>query len=998
MKLSLSFDSGDHALFVHRFVIEEAMSTPFTVKLFCRSPDPSIDLSATVGHPLRFVVEPEASPFSPEPKARIYSGLCTHMVERETPDPTVGMTTIAAWVDAGKPPISIFPPESLSTYEVTLRPLLWKLSQNQRARLFQHVSIPDMVDAILGAYHLTPEWRIDRPSYPKLELRTQYFESDLRFLTRLLEEAGIAYRFRHEGDAEQGESVLILDERPQAGDVREPPLVYRDNVGSVLHAADYITETRLSNEVRQGKYAYRDYDFRNPDAAQEPSKQGEVTDEQAYERYEYRLTQSLAEGGTPDKAKNLDVLRDYGMAQVNKVKDKVLERGQEYVVNEAKYLVGRADNAATLNTSLNGLYEAPSELELLNKADDVLFGGGTTPVADDRGVARFQASQSDRSAQVSLDAMRLTKWQLAYATNAVDLSPGSIFTIVDHPSARLDPKEKLLVDEVSIDCELGKATTVTGRAVFASAPYRPVMKTPKPRVHGVQSAKVVAPAGLKAKEILPGISRNDVLPENNEIYVDEYSRVRVQMVWDRETHADSASAWMRVSQGWAGQSYGVIAIPRVGHEVLVAFLDGDPDDPIIVGRVYNKTQPVPHALAEHKTVSTWKTHSSPGGGNFNELRLEDQKDREMVFLQSGKDYVHYTKHDDRTVIGQHRATVVKQLDAEVIGKDKTTIVGEKQSTVVLGNEVGIVGGDRIDLVGMNETRLVGAKWSVRVARGVTKAVRDGVEGLKADGAPLKPFFADSLEPTLGQIPARPLNGTSAWIARLAAAPMNFINAGKGALKKLVTEPIKAEIKPRIPPALTGIVESPVNKLIESGYDAGFDATVGDNLLKPLTDRLQELTSPVAAWGQRLSEGPISVLPELCPEPIRRIVAAAYKEIPKVKLGSGGADDPGEIGPPPTELSLAEDHIELTTGQASIILDGPNITLVAKGTIRIQAEKHVLIDSQTGNLCLAAEKDLVAGAKAEVKIVADGNASLTSTGGETILRGGPNVQINPPEEA
>ncbi len=198
MKLTLSFDSGESSLFVHRFVVEEAMSTPFSVKIVARSLDPSIDLSSIVGHPARFAIESDPSLAHPEQGTRVWSGLCIEMVERETPDPTVAITTLADWIAAGKPQLSLLAPETLSTYELTIVPMLWKLSQNKRARLFQHLSIPDIVEGILASYQIQPVWQIDRPSYPKLELRTQYFETDLDFVSRLLEEVGIAYSFRHE--------------------------------------------------------------------------------------------------------------------------------------------------------------------------------------------------------------------------------------------------------------------------------------------------------------------------------------------------------------------------------------------------------------------------------------------------------------------------------------------------------------------------------------------------------------------------------------------------------------------------------------------------------------------------------------------------------------------------------------------------------------------------------------------------------------------------------
>src|SRR5262249_21062448 len=146
-------------------------------------------------------------------------------------------------------------------------------------------------------------------------------------------------------------------------------------------------------------------------------------------------------------------------------------------------------------------------------------------------------------------------------------------------------EKRLLVTELSIEGAHGEEWTASAQAVFAEHPHRPALKTPKPAIQGLQSAVVVGPPG-------------------DEIHTDEHGRVRVQFHWDREgKHDEGSSCWMRVSQGWAGASYGMVAIPRVGHEVLVAFLEGDPDHPVVVGRLYNATAPVPYELPRHKTRS-----------------------------------------------------------------------------------------------------------------------------------------------------------------------------------------------------------------------------------------------------------------------------------------------------------------------------------------------------------------------------------------------------------
>src|SRR5262249_48629133 len=154
------------------------------------------------------------------------------------------------------------------------------------------------------------------------------------------------------------------------------------------------------------------------------------------------------------------------------------------------------------------------------------------------------------------------------------------------------------------------------RAAFGAARYCPLRTTPKPVVHGVQSAVVVGRGG-------------------EEIHTDELGRVRVQFPWDSEHRFDeNSSCWVRVSQGWAGAGFGLVTIPRVGQEVLVGFLEGDPDQPIVVGRVFNGTARVPYKLPEHKAVSAIRTATSPASGGYNELRFDDAAGAELVHIQA----------------------------------------------------------------------------------------------------------------------------------------------------------------------------------------------------------------------------------------------------------------------------------------------------------------------------------------------------------------------------
>src|SRR6185437_13941270 len=195
--------------------------------------------------------------------------------------------------------------------------------------------------------------------------------------------------------------------------------------------------------------------------------------------------------------------------------------------------------------------------------------------------------------------------------------------------------------------------------------------TPRPVVQGAQTAVVVGKSG-------------------EEIWVDKYGRVMVQFFWDRKGKSDEhSSCWVRVSQSWAGKDWGWMAVPRIGQEVLVQFLEGDPDHPIITGRVYNANQMPPWALPANQTQTGIRTHSSPKGGadNFNELRFEDKKGSEEIHVQAEKDVTIVIKNDETRDIRHARTTTIKADDAETVTEGNQTITinqGDQEITLTQG--------------------------------------------------------------------------------------------------------------------------------------------------------------------------------------------------------------------------------------------------------------------------------------------------------------------------
>jgi type VI secretion system secreted protein VgrG len=247
---------------------------------------------------------------------------------------------------------------------------------------------------------------------------------------------------------------------------------------------------------------------------------------------------------------------------------------------------------------------------------------------------------------------------------------GYKFTLTDHHQMFMN--NSYVLTEIQHIASVGESYSRAGGSgdtysnhftcIPESVPFRPQRLTPKPFVQGPQTAVVIG------KSQYSDSSGDDGSGDGEEIWVDSFGRVIVRFPWDR---AGKCSCRVRVSQEWAGQGWGAITIPRVGQEVIVSFLEGDPDRPIITGRVYNANETVPYPLPDNQTRSTFKTRSSKGGGtdNYNELRFEDKKGSEQIFLRGEKDLDTRLKHDSREYVGNNRSLMVTQDQMEKVGGD-----------------------------------------------------------------------------------------------------------------------------------------------------------------------------------------------------------------------------------------------------------------------------------------------------------------------------------------
>jgi type VI secretion system secreted protein VgrG len=301
------------------------------------------------------------------------------------------------------------------------------------------------------------------------------------------------------------------------------------------------------------------------------------------------------------------------------------------------------------------------------------------------------------------------------------LTPGHVFTLSEH--TRDDLNRAYLVTRVEHEgqtpaAEVGAATSYDTRfeVVPGDAPYRPPRTTPRPTVKGIQTAVVVGPPG-------------------EEIYTDEHGRVKVQFHWDRDgKRDDKSSCWIRVSQASAGSAWGSVFLPRVGHEVVVDFIDGDPDRPLIVGSVYHGTNVPPYALPGEKTKSAIKTNSSPGGGGSNEIRFEDKKGSEEVYLHAEKDLAISVEHDkdqevehDETLrVGHDRTVTVEHNHTETVAIAQTVTVGAAQTITVGAAQTITVGGAKTETVGAMSTETVVGLKSTNVGLAYTMEAGLGI--------------------------------------------------------------------------------------------------------------------------------------------------------------------------------------------------------------------------------------------------------------------------------
>jgi len=302
-------------------------------------------------------------------------------------------------------------------------------------------------------------------------------------------------------------------------------------------------------------------------------------------------------------------------------------------------------------------------------------GPRDTPSADDRGRTRTDLDEGQRIADQRGSASMARARRYVFDANALDLAPGLRLQIGRHPVA--ERVGAILVTRTVLSGSNESEVHMVCHGTAASGPYRPEAVTPAPSIQGVESAIVVGPAG-------------------ETIHCDEFGRVRVQFHWDRYgTMDENSSCWVPVNQMWAGEGLGSLNLPRIGQEVMVSFLAGNPEEPMIVGRMFTNLMRPPFALPANKTQNGFRSASVPATGGFNMFMFEDKAGAEQIQMRAEKDWNTRVNNDTATSIGRHRKSTIDGNDKEKVqGSQQQSVLGDKVGQV-LGNLLSMAGGQRI---------------------------------------------------------------------------------------------------------------------------------------------------------------------------------------------------------------------------------------------------------------------------------------------------------------
>jgi type VI secretion system secreted protein VgrG len=507
-------------------------------------------------------------------------------------------------------------------YEMQLKPWLWLLSRTSDCRIFQELSVPDIVKQVFEDHPVARyEFKLLRP-YRTWNYCVQYRETDFNFVARLLEHEGIYWYVEHD---EAGHKVVLCDSA--SGHDAMPGCESLPFYGSGAQATpqlEYVQAWGSAECVKPGKVVITDYDFQRPSTSLET---------------------------------NQSVARNYDL----------------------------------------------SDGEIFDYPGGYIQTGDGSQYVEDR-----------------LDELQTQFETYDGTTNAQGVHTGHLLSLTRHPRESENAQYLITGTQISMSqaaSEAGSGETglrCSFNCIPASQQYRPARRTPKPLVAGPQTAIVSGPAG-------------------EEIHTDKFGRVKVQFHWDRRGQSDErSSCWVSVAHPWAGSNFGGIHIPRIGQEVIIGFIEGDPDAPIIMGRTYNGENLPPWDLPANATQSGFLTRSTKGGsyGNANAIRFEDKHGDEQLWIHAEKnqdievenDETHWVGRDRTKTIDRHETVFVKGNRTETVDLDETITVHKNRTERVDLDEKISIGMNRSEDVGINETISIGANRSVTIGANKTETI------------------------------------------------------------------------------------------------------------------------------------------------------------------------------------------------------------------------------------------------------------------------------------
>ncbi|HTU20107.1 MAG TPA: type VI secretion system tip protein TssI/VgrG [Gemmataceae bacterium] len=559
-------------------------------------------------------------------------------------------------------------------YRAEVVPALWMLARNFQSRIFQQMTVPDILKKVLAGLNVS--WQIQGTFTPR-DYCVQYRESDFAFASRLMEEEGIWYAFQH---SEQGHTLVIANTPQSHPDVPGPTSLIYETVEGGYREEDRILAWEKTQEIRAGKETLWDHCFELP-------------------------------------GKNLEAVKT------------IVESVQ----------------AGTIGHKLKGggndrleIYEYPGGYA--QRFDGVAPGGG-----DRSSDLQKIFDDNKRTAAIRIEQEALPSLLIRGESSCRHLTAGCKFTLSRHFNANGPYVLTRVSHHASVE---GSYTNPSAlplvyhnrfECIPAALPFRPLRVTPKARVEGAQTAVVVGPA-------------------KEEIFTDKYGRIKVQFPWDRQGKNDAdSSCWVRVATPWAGQQWGAIQIPRVGQEVVIDFLEGDPDRPLAVGSVYNAGQMPPYKLPDNKTQSGIKSRSTlqGDGSNANELRFEDKKDSEYILLHAEKDFQREVENNDTLKVGYDKKDKGDQT-IEVFNNQSLTVGGgqaqaaDGSQTITVFNNQKVTVGDP-QAAGGSQTITVYKDRSTTLQTGNDMlAIKVGNQTIKLDLGASSTEAMQSIELKVGQ--------------------------------------------------------------------------------------------------------------------------------------------------------------------------------------------------------------------------------------------------------